>query len=373
MAVDTVTADTSPPLPSWLQQFHDRLDTAEQSFLQGQFLSSYHQLCALLDDLLALTTRQSQTLGQESDVHQSGHTKPLAVAGKTNPTAADPTSLVDHVCVVQCVCQATVTLALQCIYELKQVDELLPAFLQKYYDSSTLHMPYPVLMIYLQLCSSVQRYDSVCKDSVAYLKHHSPANEHDSDTQLSSTEYSSLVELLVIQGLLPLNLYSDAYNLLEHNQHIQPKAAASIKRRMQRMEKQRQSSGSVDKQPSNTAALSERSAASAASSSASTAMTAPRTTSASSLTQGHSTRTHPTQQLMKLWKQIQLYAGRNRQLLLAGCVLLLLLYRIASSQKLLSTTRWPMLDLVQRELRNLAHLAFSNMLGASISQTFSAM
>lgn len=369
---------TAMPLPSWLQQFHDRLDSAEQTFLQGGFLSCYHQLCALLDDLLALTTRQTQTLGQESDAHASGHTKPLvaAAAGKTQAGATASVSLVDHVCVVQCVCQATVTLALQCMYELKQVDELLAAFVQKYYDGSVLHMPYVVLTVYLQLCSSMQMYDTVCKDSVAYLKHYSQASQQDDDVtehaQLTAKEYEKLVELLVFQGLLPLRLWKDAYQLVEQNQHLQPATAAAIKRRMQRMQKQQQSDDTVDKQVQRSKAP-DSSSVKGVAAPTSTALTTSQGSRTSTTMQQHSTRTHSTEQLVKLWKHIQMYAGRNRQLLLAGCLLLLVLYRFASSKRMLSSAKWPMLDMAQRELRNLAHLAFSNMLGASISQTLSAM
>lgn len=372
----TTTTAPTPPLPIWLQQFHQRLDTAEESFLQGEFLSSYHVSLAVLDDLLTLTSRTHTDNGGNAPVNAA-------------------VSLVSHVCVVQCICQAAVTLALQCMYELQQVDQLLPPLIHKYYQNNILHMPYTVFMVYLQLLSSLQRWDSVCKGSVAYLKEHSqPVSSAAQDgsrttqqhTILTIDQYQKVIELLIFHGLLPLDLVSDASKLMEQNSKIDDKFAASIKRRMQRWQRQRQRQASREKdnkqqreegllqesgerrQKSHPPPSSHHSSFPALPLSDSL----PPSTHTSN-TQRHNALTHSTTRLLKLWKHVRMYVGHNGHLLFAVCLVLLLLSRLSRGKHLLDSSRWPMLDMMQRELRNLAHLAFSNMLGASISQTFSAM
>lgn len=479
---DSLTPPATPPvqIPSYLQSLHRRLDHAESLFLHASFLSAYHEILALLDDLIILTT--SQLSDDDDDAHDSDsaaaaadkHTTPLRTTDSTNGSSAKISqrtdiqhSLVTHTCVIQCICYAAMTLAIQCIYELNTHDKQLHTLIDKYYIHVN-YIPYSIFLIYIQLYISLKQYDTVCTTIVSYIKaryhmdysemtttsthtHSNSDNSNGIDSgsnsanryirtyiqhnpnvpPLSSMEYETLIELLIFNGLIPLKLYGDAVKVVNSKRRSNGSAKAavntnahgadsdgasssndyaishskrkqwlqyirSIEEEEHRREAKQKRQGELLRATAERRKLhqahqhdvdtaSPAAADSASSSSTSlqrqTSQLSQRSAVAIGIRQQivstiQHTYRHTIHELLKLYESIRMYIKNNRRALLYALIVMLVVYRLyaRSSLRLFGgVEKHPLLDMVQREIRNFMHLAFSNLLGQSVSQVFTQM
>jgi len=180
-----------------------RLDTAETAFVQGNHKTALDTTQSLLRDL--------QSMGP----------RPRVVNG--NSVAR---SLLEdyHRCVDGCVCRAGVILCMQALHELKQNKEI--DDLVKMYYIQFSRTPCDVFVIWLQLQQANRQHPEICSKIVEYLE------EDRSRLRLTNQQYEELVELLVLQGLLPLNQLAHAQRFVQNNVRLSPDCKRTILARL---------------------------------------------------------------------------------------------------------------------------------------------
>ena len=363
--------------PSYMLPLHERLNTCESLLLTGSFLSCYHTVCAILDDLIALTN-------------------PLTHK-KLSPTTG---LLLHHKCVVQCICQSCVITCIQCLYESNQLDYELINFIDKYYLES-INMPYNVYIVYIQLFIPHRKYDYICENIVQYI-HARSANKsntiqyNNSNSNnntnpaairppinirydvLNDTEYTALVEILIFNGLLPLHMYNDALKLNESSTQLNIFSKQQFNARIKSI----QSDYNNDADESMNKQLQERT----------TQLQANKLKSAALINNNNSAiqsqqPTEPDNQhrLIMIIDYVYRFVSTNKIILLILFIVIQLCYRQYklmcklnhnnTVKQIMSNedTKNSLYGIVKREMRNLFHLAFSNMVGQSISSAMNGL
>lgn len=383
--------------PSFMQPLHDRLNESEILILNGQFLSSYHNACAILDDLIALTNVNIINQKSKYDKSKDNNNNNVGL-------------LLYHRCVIQCVCESCIILCLQALYEMNSNDEQINSFIHKYYYN-IYHMPYNVYIIYIQMyINKNNQYEYVVNNIIQYIHKHknnnkirsnllynnydnSNSNKEDIDNifehipylPLSDQQYISLIELLILYGLCPLHKYNDAYKCIELTErHMSNNYKNDLIHKIDTLKQQydttlqQQQNDSIDKSPIKIKKSNNQQIDTVNNNNNSNSTSLSTTTRQQQLTQ--------SERGLQLLHNILNYITIHKRYITMCVILITLLYAIAkhytNSDDVIKQHRnsiinklnqYPVFTIIKRELRNFVQLAFSNMLGQSVSQVFNSV
>jgi hypothetical protein len=122
-----------------------------------------------------------------------------------------------HLCSYECACQASVVLAMQCLFEMHRysvVDDLLMTYYSAFAD-----LPYHVFIAWVQLKLHRKEYASTATAIVQYLEQEKDITLR-TEQRLNTEQYESIIELLVFHCLVNLKSEKDAADFLKNNMRL---------------------------------------------------------------------------------------------------------------------------------------------------------